>query len=323
MIAFCNLLDAKTGHVQRQLDIRDVPAHLARADQVIWIDVVAPGRHDLAVLGATFGFHPLALEDCAKAHQRPKLEQYGGYLFFVLYAVSCDVPETRLVASELAIFLGKNYVVTVHQHPAPVVETIERRWEQAEAFEETASYLAYLLIDAAVDTYFPTLDLLGDRLEALEEGAFSGADAQVIGQVFQVKKQLLLMRRLVTPLRDVFLVMLRREDAYFGGRSYLYFQDVLDHLLRVSDAVDTYRDLVSSAVEAYQSAVSNRTNDVMKTLTVFSTVLMSMALVAGIYGMNFARMPELSWRLGYPFSLALMVLVGGTVVGLFKWRRYF
>jgi magnesium transporter len=297
-------------------EIRQLPG------KVIWLDIQSPTPDDLALIGEEFGFHTLALEDCHKAHQRPKMDQYGDYIFIVLYEVALQTQSKRMLPIELDIFLGPNYVVTVHHAPAPVIEQVQERWEVQPSSEEGASYLAYLLVDAAVDSYFPMIDYFSERLEELEEDIFGAFHSQVVQEIFRLKKDTLLMRRMVTPLRDVFLVLLRREGTLFGHRTYIYFQDVLDHLLRISDSIDTYRDLVTSAVDAYMSQVSNRTNETMKKLTVLSTVLMSAALVPGIYGMNFKYIPELSWTNGYYYALGLMVTIGIVLTILFKWRDY-
>ncbi|HEY9722867.1 MAG TPA: magnesium/cobalt transporter CorA [Oscillatoriaceae cyanobacterium] len=321
MITFVKLLNAETGRVERVGNPAEISELLRQPGRIVWLDVQAPTPQDLALLGEEFGFHQLPLEDCLKAHQRPKFERYGEYYFMVFYEVEKD-PTVGMRMYEVAMFVGPAYVVTVHHAAVPLIHQVETRWEIQPSAEEGASYLAYLMMDSAVDSYFPMIDHFSDRLEALEEAIFDRFDPKVVARIFELKKQTLMMRRLVSPLRDVFLLLLRRETTTLGQRTYIYYQDVLDHLLRISDAIDTYRDLVTSAVDAYMSQVSNRTNEVMKVLTVFSTVLMTAALVAGIYGMNFKYIPELDWPHGYAYSLALMVGLGLVQIALFKWRRY-
>lgn len=321
MITFVKLLNAETGRVERMVNPTEVSDMLRMPGRIIWVDVESPTPQDLAFLGEEFAFHELALEDCLKAHQRPKLERYGDYYFMVFYEVERD-EALGMRALEVAMFVGPAYVVTVHHAPVPLIHQVETRWEIQPSAEEGASYLAYLLTDSAVDSYFPMIDHFSDRLEDLEEAIFDRFDPKVVSRIFFLKKQTLMMRRLVAPLRDVFLLLLRRETSTLGQRTYIYYQDVLDHLLRISDAIDTYRDLVTSAVDAYMSMVSNRTNEVMKVLTVFSTILMTAALVASIYGMNFRLIPELNWTYGYPYALGLMVVLGVVQFVLFKWRRY-
>ncbi|MFN3432175.1 MAG: magnesium/cobalt transporter CorA [Candidatus Sericytochromatia bacterium] len=323
MINFCKLLDANTGELHRHLNPPDISEVRREPGAVIWLDIIDADDHDLALLKEEFGFHTLAIEDCRHAHQRPKLDQYDGYMFMVLYEADKDDDTDCLLTTELNMFMGANYVVTVHRGPARVVGEVEHRWEANLTFEEEgAAYLAYLLIDATVDSYFPAVDNFSDRLDAVETLIFDRFDERIIEAIFDLKKETLLLRRLVTPLRDVFLVLLRGPGSGFGQRTYVYFQDVLDHLLRVSDAIDVQRDLIGSALDAYQSGISNRTNDTMKKLTVLSAVLMTMALIAGIYGMNFHRMPELDWPLGYHGALYMMGAAALVLVTAFRWKGY-
>jgi magnesium transporter len=323
MIHFCKLLDANTGELHRHLNPPDISEVRLETGKVIWLDIRDPDDADLALLAEEFDFHPLAIEDCRNAHQRPKLEQYDRYMFLVLYEAGLDPRSGHLKPTELNVFLGENYVVTIHRGPAPVIDTVQTRWESNNAFvDEGASYLAYLIIDATVDGYFPLVDSFTDRLDGVESSIFDRFDERVIETIFDLKRDTLLLRRIVTPLRDVFLMLLRGPNARFGERTYVYFQDVLDHLLRVADSIDAQRDLVTSSLDAYQSAVSNRTNDTMKKLTVLSTVLMTMALIAGIYGMNFVFMPELGWHHGYYGARYMMLTAGLVLAALFRWKRY-
>ena len=209
------------------------------------------------------------------------------------------------------IFLGKNFLVTVHSRPIRAIETGKRLWhEWTDRSDQGAGLLAYLLIDAIVDDYMPLLDIISERMDDLEDSIFGEWRAQVIEEIFTVKKKLLYLRRAITPLRDVFNTLLRREQPIFPRETHIYFQDVFDHLIRVADTIDTLRDMLSSTMDAYLSVSGNRMNKIMKRLTSISTILMSVTLVAGIYGMNFVFMPELHWRYGYVFALLSMVAIG-------------
>ncbi len=281
------------------------------AQNVIWADVSDPTSQDFIDLAAEFDFHHLSIEDCRNEHQRPKVEEYTGYYFVVLYEASLAGPMDVLELRELNIFLGKNYLVTVHSRPIRAIETARRLWgEWIDRSELGAGLLAYLLIDAIVDDYMPLLDIISERMDDLEDSIFGEWRAEVIEDIFMVKKKLLYLRRSITPLRDVFNTLLRREQPLFPREAHLYFQDVFDHLIRVADTIDTLRDMLSSTVEAYLSVSGNRMNKVMKRLTSISTILMSVTLIAGIYGMNFVFMPELRWRYGYIFALLSIVGVG-------------
>lgn len=278
---------------------------------VVWADVSDPTSEDFAALEEEFDFHHLAIEDCRNEHQRPKVEEYSGYYFIVLYEASLVGPKDVLELRELNIFLGENYLVTVHSRPIRAIQTAQRLWpEWGDRAELGAGLLAYLLIDAVVDDYLPLLDLMSEQMDDLEDAIFGEWRAQVIEDIFLIKKKLLFLRRAVTPLRDVFNTLLRREQSLFTRETYVYFQDVFDHLIRVADTIDTLRDMLSSTMDAYLSVSGNRMNKIMKRLTSISTILMSVTLIAGIYGMNFVFMPELQWRYGYVLALLSIVGVG-------------
>lgn len=280
-------------------------------DNMIWADVSDPTSRDFEELAEEFGFHPLSIEDCRNEHQRPKVEEFSGYYFIVLYEAQLAGPSDRLELRELNIFLGKNYLVTVHSRPIRAIETAKRLWhEWSDRSQQGAGLLAYLLIDAIVDDYLPLLDLISEHMDDLEDSIFGEWRAEVIEEIFTVKKKLLFLRRAITPLRDVFNTLLRREQPIFPRETHVYFQDVFDHLIRVADTIDTLRDMLSSTMDAYLSVSGNRMNKIMKRLTSISTILMSVTLIAGIYGMNFIFMPELRWRYGYVFALLSMVVVG-------------
>jgi magnesium transporter len=278
---------------------------------ILWADVSDPTSHDFEELAEEFGFHHLSIEDCQNAHQRPKVEEYTGYYFMVLYEAELVGPTDRLELRELDIFLGKNFLVTVHSQPIRAIATAGRLWhEWTDRAEQGAGMLAYLLIDGIVDDYLPLLDIMSERMDDLEDSIFGVWRAEVIEEIFGIKKKLLYLRRAITPLRDVFNTLLRREQPIFPRETHVYFQDVFDHLIRVADTIDTLRDMLSSTMDAYLSVSGNRMNKIMKRLTSISTILMSVTLIAGIYGMNFVFMPELRWRYGYVYALVSMVVVG-------------
>jgi len=278
---------------------------------VIWADVSDPDSHDFEELAEEFGFHHLSIEDCQNEHQRPKVEEFAGYYFIVLYEAELVGPSDRLELRELNIFLGKNYLVTVHSRPIRAIATASRLWhEWTDRAEQGSGLLAYLLIDGIVDDYLPLLDIMSDRMDDLEDSIFGEWRAESIEEIFGIKKKLLYLRRAITPLRDVFNTMLRREQPIFPRETHVYFQDVFDHLIRVADTIDTLRDMLGSTMDAYLSVSGNRMNKIMKRLTSISTILMSVTLVAGIYGMNFTLMPELRWRYGYVYALSSMVVIG-------------
>ena len=305
--------------VSDQTEIRTLRENLKN---VLWVDVSQPTTQDFDCLQVEFGFHHLAIEDCRNAHQRPKIEDYHGYYFIVLYETEL-MERGDLILRELSIFLGANYVVTVHHRPIQAIANGERLWRNwTDLVEQGAGLLAYLIIDAVVDEYFPILDTMSDRMDEMEDLLFNEHANETVEDIFQIKKQLLHLRRSVTPLRDVFNILLRREQPLFTREVVYYFHDIYDHLIRVADSIDSLRDLLGSTMDVYLSLQSNRMNMVMKRLTALSTILMSAALVSGIYGMNFQQMPELAWQYGYYFALGTMIVIALGLVIFFRWIKW-
>ena len=290
---------------------------LHNQDNVIWLDLRDPDEQDMQLLQHEFGFHPLSLEDALREQQRPKVEAYGNYYFLVFYATTYQ--EERIRTQALHLFVGRNYLVSVHRGEFRQVSETIARWRAPDSpLGKTAGALLYALLDSIVDDYFPTMDQVADRVEELEDAIFEHFDEAAIQTIFGLKRDLLNLRRVVSPERDVLNVLLRRDVPVFRPEDQAYLQDLYDHVVRVTDNVDTYRDLLSSALDSFLSLQSNRLNQIVKVLTIASIILMSDALVAGIYGMNFQVMPELGWRMGYPFALGLMVLISVSLVVLFR-----
>ncbi len=312
-------LDNKTKQFISDFPAADISEYCLSEQNVVWADVSDPTGKDFEELAEEFNFHPLSIEDCRNAHQRPKIEEFKGYYFIVLYEAALVGPEDDLELRELNIFLGPNYLVTVHSRPIRAIETAKKLWrEWTDRSEQGAGLLAYLLMDAIVDDYLPLLDVLSDKMDDLEDSIFGDFRPEAIQDIFRIKKQLLYLRRSITPLRDVFNTMLRREQPIFPRETLIYFQDVFDHIIRVADTIDSLRDMLGSTMDAYLSVSGNRMNMVMKRLTSVATILMSVTLIAGIYGMNFELMPELKWKFGYIFALLSMVGVG---LGLYFYLR--
>lgn len=312
------VLDRAERSFTRVADSAQIATLCDQQQNVLWVDVSHPTHEDFETLQREFGFHHLAIEDCQHGHQRPKVDEYQGYYFIVLYEAEI-VEEKRLELRELMIFLGRNYLVTVHNQSIRATATAERLWRGwADLAERGTGLLAYLMIDSIVDDYMPLIDGMSDSLDDIEEQIFSEQHQASFEEIFRIKKQLLFLRRAVVPLRDVFNTLMRREQAIFSRETMIYFQDVYDHLIRVADSIDTLREIVGSTIDAYLSISGNRMNFVMKRLTSISAILMSITLIAGIYGMNFKFMPELGMRYGYVGALVSML---GTGLALYIYFR--
>jgi magnesium transporter len=311
------------GRFVSKVNPSDISEILKQQGRFVWLDLQAPQETDIALLRDEFNFHPLAIEDATRTHQRPKLDSYDTYYFIVFYCLSYDSARQRLAAQQVSLFIGANYIVSVHEGPIDAIDTTIRRWQRSEEdFGRDAGALLYALLDAIVDDYFPVIDELAERVEVIEEQIFERFSETVLQEVFSLKRDLLNARRIIAPERDVLNVLLRREVPIFQRNTILYLQDVYDHIVRITDSIDTYRDLLAGALDAFLSVQSNRLNQIVKVLTIASIVLMSDALIAGIYGMNFEFMPELHWPYGYPFALGLMAVVSLALIVFFRWRKW-
>ncbi len=291
-------------------------------EHLVWLNIADPTEEDAALLRDEFGFHPLAIEDAIQAHQRAKVDIYDTYYFIVFYTASFQAEENRIETQALNLFIGANYLISVYWGDIPQVAATMARWQIPYGpSTNRIGMLVHALLDAIVDDYFPVIDCLADRLEDLEDAIFEENQTDSIQQIFEFKKELLSLRRTLTPGRDVLNVLLRRELAIFKSKDMAYLQDVYDHIVRVTDSIDIYRELLSSALDSYLSIQSNKLNQIVKVLTLASIILMSNALIAGIYGMNFEFMPELTWPWGYPFALGLMLVISGALVWYFRHKK--
>ncbi len=298
--------------------LEDLKEIVDKNDATIWVDVVDPTSEEIARIGTKFGFHPLALEDVERGGQRPKIDQYDDYQFIVFYGLTTE--SDRCKSHEVDIFVGKHYMVSFHDGRLPVIGETASRWRAhiADMGKHGPGFLLYSLLDSLVDGYFPVLDDVADRADRLEETIMLQGQPGLHAEILQLRRDLLMIRRVAGPERDIMNVLVRRDPPLFGKTEIAYFQDVHDHLLRISDSVDIYRDMLASVLDANLSMISYSLNIVVKRLTSSSIILMSITVVAGIYGMNAKFMPELDWRLGYPFALALMAAVALIEIAIFR-----
>jgi magnesium transporter len=318
------LVVSQHGSVRRLPALADLDSGIGDGD-LVWIDLAQPDADDFGAIAARYQLHPLAVEDAVRRRQRPKLETYDGHLFLVVYALS-HVDDT-IDTHEVSFFVGKGFVISVHAHDVPEIAEVRQRWLLPGHVVSHMSIgrLIHTLLDAIVDGYFPVLDAIGDRVDAIEERIFSGDGGSPGGQaeIFLARRNLVAIRKVLGPERDVLNALVRRDLPYFDDDATRYLEDVYDHILRVLDQADTYRDLTSNALDALLTRNANRLNEVMKRMTASSIILMSMALIAGVYGMNFTHIPELGWRLGYEYAISLMAVVGVALAAFFRKIDYF
>jgi magnesium transporter len=305
------------GQVQEMVDPRDISDLLDRDNHLVWVDLIDPDDEDFAHVEEEFQLHPLAIEDAKKHDQRPKLEQYPTHAFVVAYSKE---------QAEVDLFVGKDWLVSVRERSDGGevwdIQPVQNRFERTKQDRATVGFLLYTILDELVDGYFAHTDEVEDRLEKVEEGIFTERardEMDVQSELFEVRRRLLHFRRRVVPLRDVINALLRREVEWIDEGAVVHLQDVYDHVLRVIDLVDSHRELLGNAVDAHLAIISNRMNEVMKKMTSWGAILLGSTLIAGIYGMNFRHMPELTWQYGYLFALGLMAML--TVAGYFFFRK--
>lgn len=301
----------KDGHAARVESIE------AAVGAVHWVHVVARDRSAAAeFLASKFGFHELQIEDALTEGERPHLHEAEDHLFFT--APSIRIEFERIYFAEVGFFVSKDRLVTVCTEP---VESLDRLFDRSCSRKSgpvrDASRLAYVVTDALVDDYYGVMDMLEDRAEAFESDVFVGKVVP-IKELLRVKRRLLEIRRRLGPFRDILNNLLRHDVQIIAKADRAYFQDVYDHVLRVLEHVDLNREILASVLDANLTTVSNRLNQVMRVMTVVATILMSVTLVASVYGMNFAHMPELGWPFGYPLAIGIMVAIAAFELWLFR-----
>ena len=293
----------------------------AEAPPVSWVNV--DGLHDVSIIeavGDRFGIHRLALEDVLSTSQRPKVEDYEGHSLIVLQMLFFDPEAESLTSEQVSLILGSTYVFSFQEREGDVFEPVRQRLRAGKGKLRTmgADYLAYTLIDAIVDSYFKILEDVGDRIEELEEQVFDEPQIEILHRVHRLRRETLVLRRAIWPLREALGLMYRGEVETITEPTQVFFRDVYDHSVQVIDAVETLREVLAGAMDLYMSGVSNRMNEVMKVLTVISTIFIPLSFFAGLYGMNFAYMPELGVRWAYP---ALLVVMGSLAAGMLWFFR--
>ncbi len=303
------------------VDPERVSEHLERADALVWLDVENPTDADIELCQKEFGLHEEAVRDVRERHQRTKVDLYETYFLIVAYGVSGG-PE-NLVEHEMHIFSGANYLLTFRFDPLFDLKNVLRRWDsQPEIVRYGGSGLLYVLLDEIVDSYFPVIDAFEEKAEDLEDDVFAeDVRPELPEELFRIKKGLVEFRRLVVPLRDV-LDFLEEERGIIVEGIRPYFRDIYDNVYRALEFVDNTRETMTAALAAYQSAVGNQMNLIMKKLTAWAAILLVPTLIAGIYGMNFHHMPELHWLYGYPFALGLMFVASFLLYRMFKRRDW-
>jgi magnesium transporter len=290
--------------------LTDISEILKEKDKLVWFDVVDPEQSDLALLEQEFHLHPLAIEDAIAAHQRSKIESYGDYYFIVVHAAT--VTNGEITLHEIAIFAGRNFLVTVRHSPPYPLEEIVKRWQaHPEHLHTEAGYLLYTILDTIVDGYLPVADMFQERVDALEQKLFEPTATQrtALPEIFRMKKEAQLFRRAAFPMREILNPLVREDLSLYSHDESLYFRDVYDHTVLIVDQLDSARDLVNSSLEIQLSVVANRQNEVAKQLTIIATIFLPLSFIVGFFGQNFG------WLVSHIGGEAVFTVLGiGTEV---------
>jgi len=306
--------------VSQGFPVSDISEHLGDKDTVIWLDLRDPDREDLAVLSEEFGLHPVAVEDAIDEHERPKLDRYRTHLFLAAYGVHLDLSTGKLATSELAAFITHHALITVRKDDGLDVGTVVEYWDASQDLAEYGvSYLLYCLIDYLVDGYFAALQSLDDYVEGLEDQLFDTVpqDRAVQRRTFELRKSLVLLRRVVLPMREVVNTLMRRDLHIVSDSMHPYYQDLYDHVLRVTEWSDSLRDLANSILETNLTIQSNRMNVITKKVSGWAAIVAVPTFITGFYGMN-VPYPGFDKVLGFALSCAIMIISATILYFLFK-----
>ncbi|MBN8551178.1 MAG: magnesium/cobalt transporter CorA [Deltaproteobacteria bacterium] len=311
---------------RKELSSLDEACVAPKEGDVLWLDI--NGLQNIEVvekIGKFFNLHSLVLEDILNTTKRPKFEDFGDYLFVILKVVHPISDGGRFVAEQVSIVLGKNFVLSfqeIDRHDAFASVRERLNSGRGRLRRMAADYLAYALLDSVVDGYFDALEVLGENLEQLEHEAITSASEETLTEIHHAKRQTLQFRRAVWPLREIMSGIIREECDLIAKSTMVYLRDVYDHVVEVIDVLEADRDIAAGLLEIYLSGISNRLNAVMKVLTVITTIFMPLTFIAGVYGMNFEYMPELTWRYGYPMVMAIMAVIGIGMALFFRRRHW-
>ena len=313
---------APDGGLHRNLTEDQVESSHNSGDGLLWVDVSETSDEDGQFLEKVFGFHQLAIEDCISTNiHPPKVDDFGDYIFIVVHGVNYAVESEVVETAELAIFLGKDYVVSSHSFPLPGVEAVKALAERdGRPMRRSADFLAYAIIDALVDNVLPTVDRMTEIAENIEEDVIRRPQQPTLEAILKLKRSAVHLHRAMAPQREVLNRISRGDFDVIGDDARIFYRDIYDHVVRIDDLNQTVRDMADNALATYMSSVANKQNEVMRVLSIVAAIFLPLGLITGIFGMNFTNMPELDLSWGYYAVLGLIGFAILTVLGLF-WAR--
>ncbi|MDD4894063.1 MAG: magnesium/cobalt transporter CorA [Candidatus Omnitrophica bacterium] len=306
------------------LNVEDIRQALSTETGLLWIDMWDIDDGDIDLLTEVFNLHSLTIEDFIMPNIRSKVENFKDYLFLILFAMdSADKTKGKINTSELDCCLGNNFLITTHNNGINVLSTIkERVRRESPIMKNSSDFLLYSILDYLVDSYLPIISEFDAMVDEMSDELFKDPSNETLKKIYLLKNEIMYLRRTVGPQADIMSLIARGEFSQILPSNTVYFRNLYDNLVRLNDIVGTSRDVVTGAMEAYVSVVSNRLNEVMKTLTIITTTMMPLTLIASIYGMNFKYMPELSHKFGYPMVISFMLIIMVFMVIFFKRKRW-
>lgn len=311
--------------LRTELTLEELTQALIDERSLLWVDFSDVDDSDIDLLTMVFNLHTLTIEDFIMPNVRPKAEQFQDYLFLIMFALEGQNhhQKGRVKTVELDFCIGKNFLITFHNAPMGTITVCkERIRKQSPIIMHGADMLLYYILDSCVDAYFPAITEFDNLVDEMSDELFREPDNETLKKIYHLKNEVMLLRRTVGPQADVIGYIARGEYPFISSANTIYFRNIYDNLLRLNDIIGTSRDIITGAMEAYVSVVSNRLNEIMKTLTVIATIMMPLTLIASIYGMNFKFMPELESKLGYPAVIAVMVTIFVVMIVYFRRRKW-
>jgi magnesium transporter len=312
---------------QKITDLDEIKKTAAKSSQLIWISIENAKPHETqSILKDIYDIHPLVIADCeSKGYQTPKVDDFTNYVFIIAHAVRPDGNVKVLETMELDLILGQNHLITIYkEHDNPPIREVMNKLEHDERlYKNGADFLCHAVLDDLVDDYMPVLDHMDEEIEWLEDRVLSKPTPKTLERILNLKHSTMSLRRIIGPQREVMNRLSRDEFEVIDEQSRIYFRDIYDHLVRIQDLTESIRDLETGAMDIYLSSTSLRLNEVMRALTVVSTIFLPLTFLAGVYGMNFKHMPELEWLLGYPLLWLIFVMIAVGMMVFFKKRGWY
>jgi magnesium transporter len=303
----------------KDIPVKRLTGLLKNRNTKVWVNIENPNEKEYQVLSDVFKFHPLEMEDCRKRLELPKIDEFDDHIFIVFHRLSYDFQKHILKMKELDMFLGRNYLVTFPNEPSEMIRDLMKRCvKEPSLLAKGTDFMLHSIMNRAVDDYFPILDHWDEHMEKLESDVVEGNIKKTMKEMLKIKRDIRNFRKSMGPQRDVLNKLSHRDLPFISDKANIYFRDAYDHVFRAYSIVEDQRDTVTTIFEAYLSMVSNKLNEIMKTLTIIATIFIPLTFIVGIYGMNFKNMPELSWPLGYYTVWAVLISISIVMLAYFR-----